>query len=537
MRVVHCEHPKWVYNKYIKQNVLASCGTCAVCTTERKKKWIHRIIQEAKSWKFCRVLLLTYNDDYLPQFHIGEDGNLEETQPRFYRNGYDSRNFIDSSSLDEFLVDEKDFEKDYLSERLFNHNLGLPHADIRDIQNFNKRLNTLLKRKVTGHYRNFRFVAVSEYGETTFRPHVHMLLFFSDPRIAEALPRFASQAWSDEGNLSKPFGFVSIEQDRGHAASYVAKYITLDSNIPRCYAYSKLRPFFTTSRRPPLGMLPESSEEIQEIFFRRSSTRVAAQVVEGVAKPTVVPIGQSLENRLFPKCPLYSQIPASIRTEFLRIASNSYNLQHYIYKIIRRCGIPWKNIADLEELYDGSPKWFDSLSDLEIQGNTIPLPNTFNEIVFLMSEDLTRFHFLTAMYYTGVHMDYNAAIFGVSFDEVVRITDEYYQKKELSKLALFYQMQHVMLRDGTVTDYRMFYPLTDKITYDHYCRSLNSHRAFSIDIDNCHAFKRLEIKSKVKTAYLDKMKVDDPVLFNFIKNFFYAKKCDEDAQAITHAWA
>lgn len=553
MKVTHCEHPRLVYNKYLGKKVLASCGKCAVCTTERKKRWISRIINESKCWKFTRVIHLDYNDKFIPRYELGEDEYLYEVQQRFYRRKHNEldfqRNNIKLSDFEDIFsnleIEQQNNERNYLYNRIYNHRLGLPHVDVRDIQDWAKRLNTYFKRYVTGEWHNFRICYAAEYGETTFRPHYHLLLFFNDSRVAETLPLYASKAWSDGGNLQNPYGHCKVELDRGHAASYISKYITKFADIPKCYSHSRLSTFFVASRRPPLGMLLQSVEEIQAIFNSRSCTRVKPQECEGVTRPVVVPLETGFESRCFPKPPLYSSLPANVRIELTRSAVDSRDFSSFVAKCFLRCvKVDDFGLLDLED-----NKWYLGIGDIKCNlsdktyllnvdiGKFVKdsfLCSRLDFVILRMTECFTKFHFLLSFYYVGRHIDWLHKQFNIPVDRVIRNVDSYYRKRELRKLGLFYKLQQQLLLDGSVEDWRCFYPLTflegDQV-------SPNDCKVAKFYLSDCVSFKIRDFQARIKSNYLSSLKEKDYELFNLIKTYFYAKKCDEDAQALTHAWA
>lgn len=95
-------------------------------------------------------------------------------------------------------------------------------VSVRDVQLFMKRL-----RKALGHNR-VRFFACGEYGERTFRPHYHVILFGWSP--GDAMPwrktgsgfvvsrsAFLERVW--------PYGHVEVGSVTVQSAGYVARYV------------------------------------------------------------------------------------------------------------------------------------------------------------------------------------------------------------------------------------------------------------------------------------------------------------------------
>lgn len=144
--------------------LMLPCGQCVGCRLERSRQWAVRCMNEKRMHSESSFLTLTYDDKQLP-----ESGSL------------------------------------------------VP----RDLQLFMKRL-----RKQTGA--GLRFFACGEYGDETFRPHYHVLLFnrdFADRTIVgkskAGLPLY------DSKELSKlwQYGLHWIGEVTFESCAYVARYV------------------------------------------------------------------------------------------------------------------------------------------------------------------------------------------------------------------------------------------------------------------------------------------------------------------------
>lgn len=116
-----------------------------------------------------------------------------------------------------------------------------PTLEKRHLQLFFKRLRKL--RKV-------RFLACGEYGEITYRPHYHAILYgieYGDAAV--------QKAW--------PYGFAQTHVLRDEAIAYVAGYVSkklgvVESKVERVdrrtgEVYTYQPPFLEVSRRPGIG--------------------------------------------------------------------------------------------------------------------------------------------------------------------------------------------------------------------------------------------------------------------------------------------
>lgn len=132
---MQCYHPLMVplkENGKLKENaegkhyVLVPCGKCLACKKERSKAWAIRLMLESLSWDDCCFITLTYDPENVP-------------------------------FTDVMLNSQK------LPYTLFK----------RDLQLFFKRL----RRDLDYDGRKIKYYAVGEYGDHTFRPHYHAIIF------------------------------------------------------------------------------------------------------------------------------------------------------------------------------------------------------------------------------------------------------------------------------------------------------------------------------------------------------------------------
>lgn len=173
--------------------IVIPCGQCIGCKLERSRQWAMRCMHEKRMHVDSAFLTMTYDREHLPAL-----GTLVK----------------------------------------------------RDLQLFMKRLR---KERPTG----LRFFACGEYGETTLRPHYHVLLFntcFPDMKFWKAAgdnDLFASAElnglWTNGDCL---IGNVTFD-----SCAYVARYCTKVITGPAAEAhYAGREPEFTVmSRRPGIG--------------------------------------------------------------------------------------------------------------------------------------------------------------------------------------------------------------------------------------------------------------------------------------------
>lgn len=135
------------------------CGKCLNCRARSRQEWVFRLRMEYESSNFGLFVTLTYDDDHLP----------------------------------------------------------LDGVSRRDCQLFIKRLRSHFNSQA------LRYFLVSEYGDHTFRPHYHALLFFQTERKNDIYD-IIEQSWQN-GNVQ----FGDIEEG---SIVYCTKYCLKGSQVP-----------------------------------------------------------------------------------------------------------------------------------------------------------------------------------------------------------------------------------------------------------------------------------------------------------------
>lgn len=185
------------------------CGNCLGCRTDLATQWAHRAQLEASQWDNNCFVTLTYDDehDHKGKPHLPEHGHLRP----------------------------------------------------KDLQRFIKRLRRAVDRRhpeiQTVTPPGIRYLASGEYGETTNRPHFHLLLFncrFTDQKSV-------GQTLSESPTLKQlwKLGGHRIGQLTGASANYVAQYslkklaLPVERHDENGEVYKP--PFIRMSLKPPIG--------------------------------------------------------------------------------------------------------------------------------------------------------------------------------------------------------------------------------------------------------------------------------------------
>ena len=160
----------------IAHALLLPCGHCMACRLEYSRQWALRMCLERihHDKENCWFLTLTYDDSHLPKT-----------------------------------------EK------------GVSTCRIQDVSDFMKRLRAYYSD--THNLDGIRFYAASEYGDHTFRPHYHLILYgcpVADLQPSEKFGLPAGYFCSKLLNRLWSFGNVMIGQLTFESAAYVSRYVT-----------------------------------------------------------------------------------------------------------------------------------------------------------------------------------------------------------------------------------------------------------------------------------------------------------------------
>lgn len=207
----------WIGDKYtpdlaekLPGSVPIPCGRCVGCRLEYSRTWADRMMLELETSKKAIFVTLTYDNEHA----IFVDTNYDDVPAQFA------------------TLSKRDFQ-------LFMKRLRKEFSDVR-----------------------IRFYASGEYGDNTFRPHYHAIIFglsladFTDLKEhgrSEIGDRYfisdrLSRIWSN--------GFVLVSDVSWKTCAYVARYVMKKVNKFGSDAYDKigvLPEFSLMSRRPGIG--------------------------------------------------------------------------------------------------------------------------------------------------------------------------------------------------------------------------------------------------------------------------------------------
>ena len=511
MRLLSCSHPKRVYNKYSGEYVFVPCGECAICKNRRASHYTALLERERLQHKYCFFVTLTYSDEKIPVLNSQDFFQRDTIEIDYF--GSRERDGIRIPFTDLFPKDKKG---DYLQADIdffagwLEHG-GLPYASKTDVQLFLKRLNKYAHDKITHQFKNFRYFIVSELGSTTFRPHFHGIFFVDDDGLASQFEDCVSSCWQ--------LGIIDSQSVENSACGYVAQYINKSADMPYVYQHKSLRPFFLCSRNPFIGTLSKCEADDKEIVDNSIVTSCIREKPNS-NKFVVVPHEQSYQNRLFPKCPCYGSVTDTLRTQF--------------YSISRRfCG---------ETLQDFLGQIFDYMVSLAKDELALYLRAklNFSKLDFkdyrnpLLLFDEVSFNFLRRLFYFGRKVARQACQFGLSIYAYTKKIVDYYNNKEIYLLHEQYQTQEIVSADD-VEACACMYPeflFNNNYTVVSYAAECDCSVVNNQIADAIH-FYFSNKKTHFKNAYFDSLRLKETskFLYNLLKTYFYAKKCNETLEA------
>lgn len=221
------------------------CGQCIGCRLDYSREWAIRSYLEAKQYKFNYFITLTYNDDHLPR---GKGWSVESGE-----------------CFDSVTLEPKDLTK-----------------FIKDVR---------------GHWKyhfdhiGIRFMAAGEYGDTSRRPHYHLIMY--------NLPIDDLKLWKTNYNKQKLYvsptlskiwgkGYVVIGEVTWESSAYVARYVmkkqTGKDNRIVYSALGQKKEFMRVSRNPGLARnyFEDNYKKIYEtdqVFVNRGGKVIASKPV------------------------------------------------------------------------------------------------------------------------------------------------------------------------------------------------------------------------------------------------------------------
>lgn len=308
-----CRH-RVNYTDKFGQPQSVACGHCPDCLAKRQHNYLTQCLQENEQSAFTLFVTLDYSEIYVPRVRLYpcwrpfEDSTphpvilcVEDTKRPLKTKGkfktfhdYGKvisviNTSIDDPTFKEFYAKAQPTKKNYFS---LNKALSYPimrYNRAEDIQNFIKRVRERFKRLFNS---DVRYFAVSEYGPLSFRPHIHMQLYFTNAKLRRYAKEHISKCWK--------FGHCVVEypREQGRVAKYVAGYLNSSSTLPAYLSSDAFKPRIFHSQRLGGKLFQAIKRHVYDDIYRafgKISLPYYGSVLE-------IPPTSNLIRTLFPKC-------------------------------------------------------------------------------------------------------------------------------------------------------------------------------------------------------------------------------------------
>lgn len=234
-------------NPYIKDGMPFGCGQCMPCRVDKSRIWTHRILLESKLYSDNAFVTLTYNEDTMPRLD-------------------DGRGILVFKDMQDWL------------------------------KRFRKEVDLKFGRKI-------RFFGVGEYGDQSWRPHFHLILF-NYPNCLYGQSRYSSICknccvYCDLVRDTWRRGNVLVAECSDATASYTAGYVTKKMTSVDDPRLKGLPPEdMRCSKRPGIGhdAMWDVASSLLQFSLDETEVDVPSSLRHG--KNRVMPIGRYLQRSL-----------------------------------------------------------------------------------------------------------------------------------------------------------------------------------------------------------------------------------------------
>lgn len=308
-----CTNLRTIKNCYGRELVV-KCGRCPACMQEKAINRVNRIVNNMSVDTVPLFITLTYTNKTVPYIRysdfVDEYTQLYNQRCYIYRDY--SPLYVRSDSdyttslvlrpgtkvletvdlpvgrvLDKFVTihGQTDFDKVAVSY-------------FPDAQNFIKRLNIYLYRKY-GFKRSFSYYICTEYGPSSCRPHIHIILFVQ--KVFYDFQKYKSaivKSWPFADLLQLPRS-IEVATD---VSSYLASYVNCADIVPRLFQeVSAFRQKHSYSRGFGLCNKVFKLPEIKELFDKQTLGYSVQKVRNGISSTDIILLPKYVISRYFPQ--------------------------------------------------------------------------------------------------------------------------------------------------------------------------------------------------------------------------------------------
>lgn len=280
-----CLYPQRILNPYTHEYMTVPCGHCEACVLAKNSRYAFQCDLESYACKHTVFVTLTYANNYLP---IATPVPYPVDPADDYAGVFKKYSLIDFETGENLCDFEYQIDKLELLQRKFNLCGAIPYLRKYDLQLFFKRFRYYVTKRFPQE--KVRYFACGEYGPIHFRPHYHLLLFFSSDEVLQICSKAVSEAWT--------FGRIDCQISKGKCSSYVAGYVNSSCTVPQVLKMPSVCPFSVHSQKLGQGFLQGERSKVYSLtpceFVKRSI------VLNGKYKE--FDVWRSAYSYFFPKC-------------------------------------------------------------------------------------------------------------------------------------------------------------------------------------------------------------------------------------------
>lgn len=220
------------------------CGKCVECSKTYQNSLAIRCTEEAKDWDHVYMITLTYDDEHLPTKRVNpymvrycDEGEVKTTYFSNLDTAYSfvrRHDFVLASPIINVFEEVSNYLNEinnpkanapYQSQELLSGKRAIKFPTQRkgDFQRFMKSLRKSLEREGKGE--RVKYLFSSEYGDNTWRPHYHAILFTNLPFeiVKPLVDHYWNMGFIECHEVSDVYNGVYV--DKQAAFMYASKYI------------------------------------------------------------------------------------------------------------------------------------------------------------------------------------------------------------------------------------------------------------------------------------------------------------------------
>lgn len=293
----YCFHPRLVIRED-GERLSVPCGKCDGCLLHRANSWAMRLGNEIESQGNAIFFTLTYDNKYLPKLYKEYFDIPYGRSWRWVSNHPDNIRFDgvkDVPRKDDIVI-----ETPYPAQMIKNwYGDNICYSSKRDFQLYLKSVRKDLNEKFPNETnRQIRYFAVSEYGPTTHRAHIHAVLFAPTRELGEYL---LQESLFNYWQMQDSWQFFQYAHfcDSG-ARGYLTQYLTSTADNLPVHQQKEIKPFRLSSKSPSIGFSQFDEKEVSEKVSIGVNTYT--KEVSRLNERYVLEYPTNYLRTLFPKC-------------------------------------------------------------------------------------------------------------------------------------------------------------------------------------------------------------------------------------------